>query len=360
MAFTHIKVEDEDDIHSKSAFGSLIVTDHATLKDGFRSFPSGHTAFGGLFYLSLYLAAKLHALDNKGEVWKTFIVMVPTLGAALIAVSRIMDARHHPFDVISGSLLGILVAWGAYRQYFPPITEPWHKGRAYPIRSWATGPKRPHHPDVERLRSNSSVDVSHMPKKNAWRDPEEGNLQAIPVGFDPHDSLYGARGRGNQRSQRTHQDGRNIYVPSSNSSLELREIRPVAGGSSRSHLQQHDLDVSSEASSRESSVTGVDPDQTPRQPDYPVQPRDFTQDTSYHPQPHHLQTEPSDFDYSRYNPPLRSDVQRASGGGSAGNATAQDTIENYACGHCGSHFGREEDLARHAHESHPEQRQSVI
>lgn len=85
----------------------------------------------------------MHVLDNKGEVWKTFIVLIPTLGAALIAVSRIMDARHHPFDVISGSLLGIIVAWAAYRQYFPPVTESWRKGRAYPIRTWGTEPTVP-------------------------------------------------------------------------------------------------------------------------------------------------------------------------------------------------------------------------
>lgn len=85
----------------------------------------------------------MHVLDNKGEVWKTFIVMVPTLGASLIATTRIMDARHHPFDVISGSLIGILVAWGSYRQYFPAVTDAWRKGRAYPIRSWGTEPTGP-------------------------------------------------------------------------------------------------------------------------------------------------------------------------------------------------------------------------
>ncbi|KAF2501357.1 PAP2-domain-containing protein, partial [Lophium mytilinum] len=119
--------------------------DNAVLKDGFRSFPSGHssTAFAGLFYLSIYLVGKMHVLDSKGEVWKTFIILIPTLGAALIAGSRIMDARHHPFDVLSGSALGILVAWGAYRQYFPPVTEPWKKGRAYPIRAWGKEPVAP-------------------------------------------------------------------------------------------------------------------------------------------------------------------------------------------------------------------------
>jgi diacylglycerol diphosphate phosphatase / phosphatidate phosphatase len=82
----------------------------------------------------------MHVLDNRGEVWKTIIVMIPCLAAALVAVSRIMDARHHPFDVITGSMLGVFVAWASYRQYFPPITEPWRKGRAYPIRSWGAEP----------------------------------------------------------------------------------------------------------------------------------------------------------------------------------------------------------------------------
>ncbi|OCK81969.1 PAP2-domain-containing protein [Lepidopterella palustris CBS 459.81] len=134
--------------------------DNAILKDGFRSFPSGHSSssFAGLFYLSLYLSAKLHVLDSRGEVWKTFVIMVPTLGAALIAGSRIMDARHHPFDVITGSLLGILVAWGSYRQYFPPVTEPWHKGRAYPIRSWGREPVAP-----EVIRVDEAAEPLRVP-----------------------------------------------------------------------------------------------------------------------------------------------------------------------------------------------------
>ncbi|ERF70227.1 hypothetical protein EPUS_00415 [Endocarpon pusillum Z07020] len=120
-------------------------TDKAIMADGFRSFPSGHSssAFAGLFYLSLYLAAKLHVLDNRGEVWRTFIVLIPTLAASCIAMSRIMDARHHPFDVLFGSAMGILVAWAAYRQYFPSVSETWKKGRAYPIRTWGTEMKGP-------------------------------------------------------------------------------------------------------------------------------------------------------------------------------------------------------------------------
>jgi diacylglycerol diphosphate phosphatase/phosphatidate phosphatase len=84
--------------------------------------------------------------------------MVPALGAALITGTRIMDARHHPFDVISGALLGILVSWGSYRQYFPPVSETWRKGRAYPIRAWGKASRPPPTPtimideDVQPLR----------------------------------------------------------------------------------------------------------------------------------------------------------------------------------------------------------------
>jgi diacylglycerol diphosphate phosphatase / phosphatidate phosphatase len=73
-----------------------------------------------------------------------------------------MDARHHPFDVLSGSLLGILCAWGAYRQYFPPVSETWRKGRAYPIRSWGKEPRMPDHvalmgEDEDALMGNRTV-----------------------------------------------------------------------------------------------------------------------------------------------------------------------------------------------------------
>lgn len=172
--------------------------DNYILQDGFKSFPSAHSSgmvsfygrdahiltvqvgFGGLFYLSIYLAGKLHVLDSKGEVWKSFIVLVPTLGAALIAGSRIMDARHHPFDVLSGSLIGILVAWGSYRQYFPPVSESWRKGRAYPIRTWGKSPTPPSATDV-------ADDIQPLRIVRSATDEEQGTSSAIP-GDEAHSS----------------------------------------------------------------------------------------------------------------------------------------------------------------------------
>jgi len=125
------------------------------LRDGFKSWPSGHSsiAFAGLGYLSIYLSGKLHILDNRGETWKTFLVLIPMLSASMVAVSRIMDARHHPFDVISSSILGMFLAWVSYRQYFPPLHETWKKGRAYPIRTWGRDPAAPVDDNSGFLRS---------------------------------------------------------------------------------------------------------------------------------------------------------------------------------------------------------------
>lgn len=88
------------------------------------------------------MAAKLHVLDHRGETWRTFVVIIPTLAAACIAGSRIIDARHHPFDVMFGSALGLLCGWSAYRQYFPPVSHTWEKGRAYPMRTWGVPLRR--------------------------------------------------------------------------------------------------------------------------------------------------------------------------------------------------------------------------
>ncbi|CAL8576799.1 hypothetical protein XPA_002664 [Xanthoria parietina] len=196
---------------------------HKLLKDGFRSFPSGHSssAFAGLFYLSIYLAAKMHVLDNKGEVWKTFIVMIPTLAAALIAVSRIMDARHHPFDVISGSMLGMLVAWGAYRQYFPPVTETWRKGRAYPIRTWGTEPKPPASADHPLLRDEEfEVPPQSVPSRSqTWNAPSN------PAGNGTRGGNVFREQISRSQRQRRHDLGEQTEQ-SSSSSLDLEGRHP--------------------------------------------------------------------------------------------------------------------------------------
>ncbi|KAL9113515.1 MAG: hypothetical protein Q9227_002252 [Pyrenula ochraceoflavens] len=102
-------------------------TDHHVLHDGWRSFPSGHSSFSfsGLGYLSFFLAGQLQILRPRSRVSLFFVLAAvsPLLGALLIAISRLEDYRHDIIDVTSGSLLGIAMAYFAYRRYFPPLTS---------------------------------------------------------------------------------------------------------------------------------------------------------------------------------------------------------------------------------------------
>ncbi|SPO28975.1 related to DPP1 - diacylglycerol pyrophosphate phosphatase [Ustilago trichophora] len=97
--------------------------DNKILRDGFRSFPSGHasTSFAGFTYLSLYLAGKLHLFDGRGHAVTAWLCGTPLLAAALIAVSRTMDYRHHATDVLAGGLLGLVIAYWSYKLYYPPL-----------------------------------------------------------------------------------------------------------------------------------------------------------------------------------------------------------------------------------------------
>ncbi|CAG8676648.1 12504_t:CDS:2, partial [Acaulospora morrowiae] len=111
-------------------------TNQGILKDGFKSFISGHASttndmhiskpidvasFSGLGFLSLYLAGKLHVWDQKGHTYKGFLVVAPLVVATLVAISRTTDYRHHWQDVVTGGLIGFLLSVFSYHQYYPAL-----------------------------------------------------------------------------------------------------------------------------------------------------------------------------------------------------------------------------------------------
>ncbi|KAJ3523330.1 hypothetical protein NMY22_g11488 [Coprinellus aureogranulatus] len=100
-------------------------TENKILRDGFRSFPSGHSSmsFAGLGFLAFYLAGKLHLFDKRGHAGKAWISLAPFSAAALVAISRSMDYRHHWHDILVGSTLGVVVSFFAYRQYYPSLAS---------------------------------------------------------------------------------------------------------------------------------------------------------------------------------------------------------------------------------------------
>ncbi|XP_062110020.1 lipid phosphate phosphatase 2-like isoform X2 [Humulus lupulus] len=94
----------------------------AIIKEGHKSFPSGHTSwsFAGLNFLALYLSGKIRVFDRKGHVAKLCIIFLPLLVASLVAVSRVDDYWHHWQDVFAGSIIGLAVSSFCYLQFFPP------------------------------------------------------------------------------------------------------------------------------------------------------------------------------------------------------------------------------------------------
>ncbi|EEF34324.1 putative lipid phosphate phosphatase 3, chloroplastic isoform X2 [Ricinus communis] len=100
--------------------------DKSVIKEGHKSFPSGHTSgsFAGLGFLSLYLSGKIKVFDRRGHVAKLCIVFLPLLVACLVGISRVDDYWHHWQDVFAGGLLGLVVATFCYLQFFPPPYHP--------------------------------------------------------------------------------------------------------------------------------------------------------------------------------------------------------------------------------------------
>ncbi|MBA0787276.1 hypothetical protein Gotri_027135 [Gossypium trilobum] len=95
--------------------------DAKIVKEGYKSFPSGHTSwsFAGLCFLSLYLSGKLRAFNRGGNVSKLCIVIFPVLAAVLVGISRVDDYWHHWTDVFAGALIGTSMAAFCYLQFFP-------------------------------------------------------------------------------------------------------------------------------------------------------------------------------------------------------------------------------------------------
>ncbi|KAJ5186392.1 hypothetical protein N7449_011156 [Penicillium cf. viridicatum] len=115
--------------------------------DGFASFPSGHASFSfaGLIYLTLWLCSKFsiafpylprYPIENQNHVddeasvrkrgaappvYLMLIAFVPTATACFIATSRWFNYRHHGFDILFGSALGIFFAYIGFNMYHLPI-----------------------------------------------------------------------------------------------------------------------------------------------------------------------------------------------------------------------------------------------
>ncbi|XP_028786480.1 lipid phosphate phosphatase 2-like isoform X2 [Neltuma alba] len=150
--------------------------DKSVIKEGHKSFPSGHTSwsFAGLTFLAWYLSGKIKVFDRRGHVAKLCIVFLPILMAAMVAVSRVDDYWHHWQDVFTGGLIGVLNrnCFFCYLQFFPP---PYHAD------GWG-----PYAYFQMLAESQNGAQVSSMNNDIISPQPGEMHIVSIPPQQDGH------------------------------------------------------------------------------------------------------------------------------------------------------------------------------
>lgn len=82
----------------------------ARFQDSRLSFLSGHSSFAFYcsFFVIFYLETRLKWMSMR--FFKAFLQFTMFLAACLCAVSRVSDNKHHPTDVMAGSVLSIVVS----------------------------------------------------------------------------------------------------------------------------------------------------------------------------------------------------------------------------------------------------------
>ncbi|XP_073018632.1 lipid phosphate phosphatase 2-like [Primulina eburnea] len=134
--------------------------DKGVIREGHKSFPSGHTSwsFAGLGFLSLYLSGKIKVFDRQGHIAKLCLVVLPLLAASLVGVSMVDDYWHHWQDVFAGGLLGFVVATLCYLQFFPP---PYH------VDGWRTYAYLQVMEDLRTNMQTAETEIEILPSEGA-------------------------------------------------------------------------------------------------------------------------------------------------------------------------------------------------
>lgn len=79
------------------------------IEESRKSFPSGHSSstFFGMIFLCIYI----HRVWSKPSLGVLpNLLQVCCLGTAVfVALSRVLDNKHHPTDVLTGSVIGVVI-----------------------------------------------------------------------------------------------------------------------------------------------------------------------------------------------------------------------------------------------------------
>ncbi|CAG8449680.1 11711_t:CDS:2 [Funneliformis mosseae] len=104
---------------TQTYFTSEICTNKLS-KIEYQGFPSGHsaTAYAGWVFFVLYINGKSKPWTGGAHFWKVLVLLFPIYFATWISLTRVMDYRHFPFQIITGGLIGIGAALISYRLHF--------------------------------------------------------------------------------------------------------------------------------------------------------------------------------------------------------------------------------------------------
>lgn len=113
-----------------------------------------------------FLAGQMHVLRPGTDLGRFLISLVPLMGAALIAMSRLADYRHDVYDVSCGTLLGLVVAYFSYRRYYPSLRSvhcdvPYSRSDAGGFAKLADDEERHMQGSRPRSREWGSADETH-------------------------------------------------------------------------------------------------------------------------------------------------------------------------------------------------------
>ena len=132
-----------------------------------------------------FLAGQMHVFRPRTDLARVLLALAPLVGAALIAISRLEDYRHDVYDVTTGSVLGMLVAYFSYRRYYPGLKSR-QCDTPYPSRAeWASangyGKLRDEEAPTDSSGSYSVDDMEHgaehVPLRGPSRDGDRDRVR---------------------------------------------------------------------------------------------------------------------------------------------------------------------------------------
>ena len=115
--------------------------------------------------------------------WTTILLLIPISVAVYISSTRFSDFRHHGFDIIFGSLMGILLSWASFRLYHLPIRRGsgWSWGPRSAARAWYIGVGVSGYAEEDH-RKKQDLEVGLAPSHGLGSTPGNGSTATPAVG----------------------------------------------------------------------------------------------------------------------------------------------------------------------------------